>query len=128
MTLNVLIVDDSETMRAVIVKALKIAEVPINEIHEAANGKEALEILEKKWVDAVLTDINMPVMGGVEMIEQMSRDGLLKTIPVIVVSTVGSASLAEELKAKGIRAFIRKPFTPEQIKSVMAEILEGQNV
>jgi len=87
MSLNILIVDDSETARAVISKTLKLADVPINEILQAANGKEALEILGDQWVDLIFADINMPIMGGVEMIERLAEDGILKTIPVIIVST-----------------------------------------
>jgi two-component system chemotaxis response regulator CheY len=127
MNLNVLVVDDSETVRLIIAKALRIAEVPISAIHEASNGKEALEILEKNWIDIVLTDINMPVMSGIEMIEKMFKDGLLKTIPVIVVSTEGSTTRIEEFKSMGIKAFIHKPFTPEIIKSVVLDVLGVQH-
>lgn len=123
MALNILVVDDSLTIRAVIAKTLKLAEVPINELYEAANGKEALVILGKKWIDLIFSDINMPVMGGVEMIERIKEDNALESIPVIVVSTEGSATRVEELKSKGIRAYIRKPFTPELVRSVVNDIM-----
>lgn len=123
MALNILVVDDSLTIRAVIAKTLKLAEVPINELYEAANGKEALVILGKEWIDLIFSDINMPVMGGVEMIERIKEDNALESIPVIVVSTEGSATRVEELKSKGIRAYIRKPFTPELVRSVVNDIM-----
>jgi len=130
MALNILVVDDSNTVRAVIVKTLQICGVPINEIHQAANGKEALDTLKDHWVDLIFSDINMPVMGGVEMIQQMQQDDMLKTIPVIVVSTEGSATRIEQLKAQGVKAYIRKPFTPELVRAVVLDIIgetDGQS-
>lgn len=123
MALNILVVDDSNTVRAVIAKTLKLTGVPINELLEAANGREALQILQDHWVDLIFSDINMPVMGGVEMIQQMKQDDVLKTIPVIVVSTEGSATRIEQLKAQGVRAYIRKPFTPELVRAVVLDII-----
>ncbi|HDR04729.1 MAG TPA: response regulator [Candidatus Marinimicrobia bacterium] len=122
MALNVLIVDDSETVRSVIIKTLGIAQIPVNTIYQAANGKEALSVLEEQWIDIVFADINMPVMGGIEMVEKMSEDGLLKSVPVVIVSIEGSSTRIEQLKKKGISAYIRKPFTPETIRKVVDDI------
>ena len=127
MAYNILIVDDSATTRAVIKKTIQIAGVETNEIYQAANGKEALELLDANWVDIVFSDVNMPVMGGVEMVEKLYEDGLLKTIPVIMISTEGNATRIEQLKSRGVRAYIRKPFTPEIIKSVIDDILEADD-
>lgn len=127
MLYNILIVDDSRTTRAVISKTLNLAGLPINELYEAENGRVALEILGKKWIDLVLADINMPEMDGVEMIDKMSKDGLLRTIPVVVVSTEGSQTRIEEMRSKGVKAYIRKPFTPEVIKGIVEDILGEKN-
>lgn len=127
MSYNILVVDDSRTTRSVIAKTLSIAGVPINELHQAENGKAALDILSGNWIDLVLADINMPVMDGIEMINKMSEDGLLQTIPVVVVSTEGSKTRIEEMCAKGVRAYIRKPFAPETVKNIVEEILGGEN-
>lgn len=121
MSLNVLIVDDSVTIRTVIAKAIGLSNAPVNEIQFASNGQEALNILNKSFVDLVLADINMPVMNGVEMVEKMQTEDHLRTIPVVVVSTEGSSTRIEELKSKGVKAFIRKPFTPESICKVILE-------
>lgn len=126
MSLNVLIVDDSITIRAVMEKTLHLAGVDTNMVLHASNGKEALAILGSEWVDLIFADINMPVMNGVEMIERMSEDGLLKTIPVVVVSTEGSQTRIEHLKDKGVTAYIRKPFQPEDFKAIV-EDLTGYN-
>ncbi|MDX9974040.1 MAG: response regulator [FCB group bacterium] len=125
MALNVLIVDDSATLRAVIIKTLRMAELPIQEVYEAPNGEEALKALRDNWVDLVFTDLNMPVMDGLAMVDRMAQDDLMKTTPVIVVSTEGSATRIEELKSKGVRAFVRKPFTPELIRETVERVLEG---
>jgi two-component system, chemotaxis family, chemotaxis protein CheY len=123
MAFNVLVVDDSETIRSIIIKTLKIGKVPISELYQAGNGKEALEILNSNWIDLVLADINMPVMNGIEMVNRMYEDGILKTIPVIVVSTEGSSTRIEQLMGKGVSAYVRKPFTPESIKRIVEEIM-----
>ena len=123
MALNILIVDDSLTVRSVIKKTLKIADIPYNEIHEAENGKQALEVLSENWIDLVFADINMPVMTGVEMVEKMAEDSMLDNIPVVVVSTEGSTTRIEELKNLGIRAYIRKPFAPEALKEVVDQVI-----
>ena len=120
---NILVVDDSGTVRAVIIKTLQLAEVPLSEVHEAGNGREALDILDDKWVDLVFADINMPVMDGIEMVEKMSEHGLLKTIPVVIVSTDGSATRIEYLRNRGVRAYVRKPFTPEVLREVVNDVM-----
>ncbi len=127
MALNILVVDDSKTVRSVIAKTLEMAQVPVDNLYMAANGKEALEILGENWVDLVFSDINMPVMGGVEMIERMHEDDVLRSIPVIVVSTEGSSTRIEQLKQKGVSAYIRKPFTPELIRNVVDDVVGGGN-
>ncbi|MCP4633799.1 MAG: response regulator [candidate division Zixibacteria bacterium] len=123
MAFNILVVDDSKTIRSIIVKTLKLSELDIGEIHEAENGKIALEILHNNWIDLVLSDLNMPVMTGIELVNAMAEDGLMKSVPVVIISTDGSATRIEELKAKGIREYIRKPFTPEAIKNLIDRIL-----
>jgi len=127
MSLNILIVDDSATVRAIIAKALRLAEVNIGELYEAENGREALDLLADKWVDLVFADINMPVMGGIEMVEQMRADPLHCKTPIIIVTTEGSAERVRQLKEKGVNAYIRKPFTPETIRNAIEEVIGEQD-
>lgn len=127
MPYNVLIVDDSKVIRAVIKKTLGLAGVEINKLHEAQNGKEALAILKQQKVDLVFSDIHMPEMNGMEMIEQMAADGALREIPVIVVSSEGSKERVDELLEKGARAYIRKPFTPELVRDLIQETMEASH-
>lgn len=123
MAYNILIVDDSLIIRAMLIKTLKAAGVPIGKIEEAENGKVALEKMEKSWIDIVFVDINMPVMDGVTMIENMEERGIIKNLPTVVVSTEGSKTKIERLWNKGIAAFIGKPFTPEEIRKIVRDIL-----
>lgn len=128
MAYNVLIVDDSETIRAVIRKTLSLTMLPVNVVHEAGNGQAALECMQKHWVDVVFADLNMPVMSGMEMIDYMAERGRLTDTPVIVISTEGSPKRVDELMAKGVRGFIAKPFTPERFKETMEEVLGKETV
>jgi two-component system, chemotaxis family, chemotaxis protein CheY len=124
MPYNILIVDDSDTVRAVITKTLGLTGVDLNEVYQASNGQEGLDLLRGgHWVDLVFTDINMPVMNGVEMFRAMQQDERLKDIPVVVVSTEGSKTRIDALTLEGIRAYIRKPFTPENLRDVLQKIL-----
>ena len=123
MAFNILIVDDSRTIRSVIKKTLQIAGVPFGDIFEAANGEEGLQAMKENWVDLVFADINMPVMTGIEMIQKMDEDNILEKTPVIIVSTEGSKTRIEELFKKGVRAYIRKPITPEMLRNVVKEVM-----
>ncbi|MBD3244000.1 MAG: response regulator [Chitinivibrionales bacterium] len=123
MAYNVLLVDDSVTVREVIARTLALADIPLGAVYHAANGVEALEMLEKSWIDVVFADLNMPLMNGIELVERMSQAGLMATIPVVIVSTDGSITRVEELKAKGVSAYVRKPFTPELLRGVVEQVL-----
>ncbi len=127
MPYNILVVDDSKTVRSMIRKTLDLGGVAVGALREAANGREALEILRAEWIDLVFADINMPVMTGLEMVERMGQEGLLATVPVVIVTTEGSATRVEQLKAKGIRAYVRKPFTPELLRGVVEEVLGARH-
>lgn len=123
MAYNILVVDDSETVRAVLAKAIEMSGVEVKTLLTAGNGREALEILDRDWVDLVFADINMPVMGGVELVRRMMEDEAMKAIPVVIVSTEGSATRIKGLLDSGVKAFLRKPFTPEGLKTTIDGIM-----
>ena len=123
MALNILLVDDSATVRAVISKALKLAGVDINELHQAGHGQEAMDILENQWIDMVFCDISMPVMDGEEFVSAMNEKGMIDTIPVVIVSSAGSEPRVARLKEKGVRDYVQKPFTPERIREVVDQVM-----
>jgi two-component system chemotaxis response regulator CheY len=123
MSFNVLIVDDSNSMRAVIRKILLMSGIKMDRCYEAANGREALDVLSENWVDVILSDINMPELNGLEMLDRLKGDSLLKEIPVIIISTEGSEERVETSLQKGARGFIRKPFVPEDVRKMLYEIV-----
>jgi two-component system chemotaxis response regulator CheY len=126
MAQSILIVDDSATTRAVIKRAVQLSGVDTGGgIHEAANGKLALDFLAKQPVSLVLADLHMPHMGGIEMTQRILADRKTRDIPVIVISAEPDAQRLEELKTQGVRAWLRKPFTPERVRDVVQEVMGG---
>ena len=123
MSINILVVDDSLPMRAVIIKVIKASGFTSAQFFEASNGKQALDILRNNWLDLVLTDYNMPDMNGIKLIQEMKKDDILKTIPVIMVTTEGSQKKVEEFMEEGAFDYVKKPFTPEIIKQKIIRIL-----
>jgi two-component system chemotaxis response regulator CheY len=123
MSFNVMIVDDSGAMRSVIKKVITISGFKMNLCMEAGNGREALERLQGNWVDVIVSDINMPEMGGLELLLALSRDELYQNIPVIIVSTEGSSERMKEAMQRGAKGFIKKPFLPEDIRGVLHEVI-----
>jgi two-component system chemotaxis response regulator CheY len=123
MAFNVLIVDDSTSMRAIIKRTIKVSGFDVGEYFEAADGKQALDVLEKEWVDLVMTDINMPHMSGIELITEMKTDRLLSSIPIVMVTTEGSEERVRETMALGASGYIKKPFHPEEVKKTLCQIM-----
>lgn len=121
MALQVLIVDDSAVMRAMILRSLRMAGVSLETVHEAANGQEGLDCLNREAVDVAFVDVNMPVMDGAEMIEQMRTQKRLAKLPVVIISTESSERRLRELQQFGVH-FVHKPFTPETIRDVVLAI------
>lgn len=117
MAYRIMIVDDSPAMRALIRRVIGLSGFEVDEFREAANGVEALEGLHQWPVDAVLTDINMPLMDGEELLERMVADETLGTIPVLVISTDGTARRMERMLSLGARAYVTKPFMPEVLRA-----------
>jgi two-component system chemotaxis response regulator CheY len=121
-SLNILIVDDSATMRTLLRRVVDLAEVPVGEIYEASNGLEALEILEKCSVQALFTDINMPRMSGYDLLHEINRRQKWNDLLRIVVSTDGSTLRREEVKELNVNLYIQKPFRPEVVRNVLSRI------
>ncbi|MGQ9653653.1 MAG: response regulator [Thermodesulfobacteriota bacterium] len=123
MGIQALIVDDSAAMRSVIKKILSLSGAEVSGCLEAADGREALDILSRHWVDVILTDIHMPVMTGTELLERIQQDETLRRIPVVLVTTESRREIIERAAALGARAHVRKPFQPETIRRVLEAVL-----
>jgi two-component system chemotaxis response regulator CheY len=125
MAYNVLVVDDSLPMRSVIKKTIKASGFKVGKLFEASNGREALDLLREEWLDLVLIDYNMPDMNGLELISEMKKDELLKSIPVIMTTVEGSQQRVKEFLEKGAADYIKKPFTPEEIRDKLYKVMGG---
>jgi two-component system chemotaxis response regulator CheY len=119
MGLNVLIVDDSRAMRSVIKKTLKAAGFSLEQIYEGANGREALEVLDRHPVDVVLSDLHMPEMSGLELLERLREEGRVPRC-FILVTTEGRKDRLKEALGLGARGYVSKPFQPEGLRKILS--------
>jgi len=124
MNLNILVIDDSTTMRFMLKKIITMSGMAVERFYEAGNGQEGLELLDNHWVDLVLVDLNMPLMGGMEFIDRVRSLSMYEKLPIVVVSTESSQTRIEEIQRKGIE-FIHKPFTPEKVRDVVTKLMGG---
>jgi two-component system chemotaxis response regulator CheY len=123
MALDVLIVDDSAAIRKILHRVLMQAEVPLGAVHEANDGRDALEKLRANSVGLILSDINMPNMDGIELLGHLKADAQLRCVPVVMVTTEGSQARVMQALELGANGYVRKPFTAEQIKEKLAGII-----
>ena len=126
MAFRVLIVDDSQVMRAFIRRIILLSGMEGAEFLEASDGCEALSLLRREWVDVVLTDINMPSMDGEELVRCLEADDMLKSVPVLIVSTDGTESRMHQMLSLGARGYVKKPFAPETLREELERVLRGE--
>jgi two-component system, chemotaxis family, chemotaxis protein CheY len=123
MAKNVLIVDDSATMRKIVMRGLRQAGIENAEFEEAADGIEGLKAVERARFDLILTDVNMPNMNGLDFVKALSSK-LADPPPIVMITTEGSNEVIEEALQCGAKGYLRKPFTPEQIQQVIGPFLD----
>jgi two-component system chemotaxis response regulator CheY len=121
--LDVLIVDDSVAIRKILQRVLRQTEIPIGNIIEAGDGREALELLKTQTVGLALLDINMPNMDGLELLGHLRASEPWTNLPIIMVSTEGSQTKVLKALEMGASGYVRKPFNADQIKEKLVEIL-----
>ena len=118
---TILIVDDSPTMRALL--KLAVRRFGSIRILEGNNGEEALGHLATEKVDCVLTDVNMPVMDGLTLIDRIKADPKLAGIPIVVITTEGAPAERERAMAKGAVEYLSKPIQGALVVSVLNRVL-----
>lgn len=123
MAFNVLIVDDSSSMRNIIKRTIEMSGFEVGVFFEANNGQEALDVLSQDWVDIILTDIHMPVMDGVTFLRNIQKDSLVSTTPTVIITTEGREERVKEFLGLGAKACIKKPFKPEEIRDILMQVL-----
>ncbi len=114
--IRTLIVDDSSVMRKIVERALRQAGLDPLVVHEAGSGTEGLDVLKEQTVDIILSDINMPSMDGIEFLRQLRAQKLAPGVPVVMITTESSEEHVKQAIQAGAQGYIRKPFTPEQVK------------
>ena len=112
--LEVLVVDDNRIMRDMVTRSVGMSGLPIAQVRQAGDGKQALDALRAGWTDLVLLDLNMPVMDGETFLRAVREDVALRDTLVVVVSTESSGARIERLRGMGA-GFVHKPFTPEAL-------------
>jgi two-component system chemotaxis response regulator CheY len=120
---NLMIVDDSATMRKIIMRTVRMSGLEIGNTDEAGNGAQALEKLKEKEVDIMLCDINMPEMSGEELVKKARELPNCENTTIIMVSTESSENTINSLMENGANGYITKPFTPENFKEKLTPFL-----
>jgi two-component system chemotaxis response regulator CheY len=124
MAKSLMIVDDSATMRKIIIRTMRMSGLDFEKTIEAGNGAEALEKLKASAVDIVLCDINMPEMGGMEMVKKVREIDACKDTKIIMVSTESSQEVVDSAISDGANGFISKPFTPEKFQKELSPFMK----
>lgn len=119
--MRILIVDDSSMMRAMIKRVVKLTNVPVEEILEAGDGAQALTLLESHDVQLLLTDINMPVMSGADLLRRVAAGDRWRHLTRVIISTDGSEARREEAAGLSVRCYLQKPFSPEVLRDVLTD-------
>lgn len=121
--MTVLIVDDSSVMRKIVERALRQAGLNLTKVVEAGSGREGLEALGREQPDLIVSDINMPSMDGLEFLRQIQSQGLARGVPVVMITTESGEEHVREALAAGAQGYIRKPFTPDQVRERVLPLL-----
>ena len=123
MSNSLMIVDDSVTMRRIIMRTMRMSGLEFDDIQEAGNGKQALEKLNESPVDIVLCDVNMPEMNGTELVKQIRQMDSCNNTKIIMVSTESSQGFIDEMMSHGANGYITKPFSPEKFEEKISPFL-----
>lgn len=119
MSKSVLTVDDSKTMREMVSFTLKGAGY---QILEAEDGVQGLSVAQGNQVDAIVTDLNMPNMNGIEMIRSLRADPRYASTPILMLTTEGDAAKKIEGKEAGATGWVVKPFQPEKLVEIVKKV------
>lgn len=123
--MKVLVVEDSPSMRSMLLSIIESESDHLDlELVEASSGFEALKILPHHKFDAVLTDINMPDINGLELVSFLKNHPTYRTIPVMVVSTEGSSEDRRRAEALGAEDYLVKPFQPAELMEKLEKLLK----
>lgn len=120
--MNILIVDDSATMRMIVVKSLRQAGYEAATVVEASGAKEALQKLAAGGIDLMLSDVNMPDITGIELVKVVKMK--MPNLPIVMVTTESSAEMKQQMIEAGANGIITKPFPPEELNKVLGPLIK----
>ncbi len=120
MSKKIMIIDDSDVFRKVVAVYLKGSDY---EIIEASNGEEALKKLSEMKVNLIICDVNMPVMDGLTFLTKVKSDPNNKFTPTIMLTTESQEEKKKEGMEKGAKAWLVKPFSPQQLLSAISRLI-----
>ncbi len=124
MAKSLMIVDDSATMRKIIMRTIRMSGLKFDSTVEAGNGIEAIEKLKAAPVDVVLCDVNMPEMGGSEMVRKVRAElPDCADTKIVMVTTESSQEVIDSVMSDGANGFISKPFTPEKFQEKLSPFM-----
>ena len=123
MAKSLMIVDDSATMRKIIMRTVRMSGLDFSRTEEAGDGSEALEKLNAEPVEIILCDINMPEMDGAELVKKVRELPSCEDTKIVMVSTESSQEVIDDLLANGANGFITKPFTPEKFQEKLSPFM-----
>ena len=113
---SLMIVDDSATMRKIIMRTVGMSGLQFEKTEQAGNGNEAIDMLNASPVDIMLCDVNMPEMSGTDLVKKVRQMDSCNDTKIIMVSTESSQELIDSVMADGANGYITKPFTPEKFQ------------
>ncbi len=122
LNMKILVVDDMSTMRRIVKNILK--QLGFNNLEEAENGQEALTKLKADTYGFVVSDWNMPVMMGIDMLRAIRADETLKKIPVLMVTAEAQKENLMEAVQAGVSNYVVKPFTAETMQEKINKIFK----
>ena len=121
---KVLIVDDSATMRRIVMRVLRQAEVHFDEAFEAADGIEGLKcLIAHPDIELILSDVNMPGMNGIDFLKAVRSKIAMDKLPIVMITTEASDEAIALATALGANRYITKPFTPERVQQSLAGLV-----
>jgi len=120
---SLLIVDDSATMRKIIMRTVRMSGMEFDRTEEAGSGTEALEKLKGGPVDVMLCDVNMPEMSGTELVKRVRELSACDQTRIVMISTESAQSLIDQVMADGADGYITKPFTPEKFQEELTPLV-----
>ena len=121
---KILIVDDSATMRKIIMRVLRQADFQAETILEASNGVEGLQrLVSDPDIQLILSDINMPEMNGIDFVKAVRTKHDRVKMPMVMITTEGGEAMVQTALENGANGYVTKPFTPESIRQALESVV-----